>query len=295
MALDLGQAIGQGVVLGDGAMGTQIQQAALPPTLCPETYNLTQPEAIEAIHRNYLEAGSRLIITNTFGCSGYKLRRAGQDDASMEAFIAAGCRLARRAAGEGVGVLGDIGPSGELLEPFGETPVAEVRKDFARQAKALAEGGVDLIIIETVIDLNEIKAAIEAVRETTEIPVIASMAFQENGRTTFGNSVEECGRAFVELGVSVLAANCMVSIDHYPGIVRAYRAVSDLPIMVQPNAGQPERQGQKVVYRETPETMAAKLPALLEAGANVVGGCCGTTPETIRAFRRTLDRLRKTA
>jgi 5-methyltetrahydrofolate--homocysteine methyltransferase len=132
------------------------------------------------------------------------------------------------------------------------------------------------------------------VRETTDLPVIASMAFGENGRTTFGNSVEECGRTMTEMGASVLGANCMVSIEHYPRIVKAYSSVSQLPIMAQPNAGQPESQDGKIVYQETPETMADKLPELVQAGANIIGGCCGTTPETIQMFREVLERFGKT-
>lgn len=288
MGFDVVSGAGTGVLLADGAMGTQIQSAGLPAVLCPEEYNISHPEVIERIHRSYVEAGSRLILTNTFGCSGFKLRRAGVGGGQMEELIAAACRVALRAAGDDAAVAGDIGPSGEVMEPFGDTPAADLRSDFARQARALADHGADLIIIETVMDLNEMRLAVETVRETTTLAVIASMAFGESGRTTFGNSVEECGRALAELGVSVLGANCMMGIEHYPAIVRAYRSVSELPVMAQPNAGQPETREGKVVYRETPETMAARLPALVDAGASIIGGCCGTSPETIRRFREVL-------
>jgi len=213
------------------------------------------------------------------------------DPARSEEFIAAGCELARRAAGDRVAVGGDIGPSGEVMEPFGETPAAELREDFSRQARAFAAGGVDLIVMETFMDLGEMKAALEGVREGTDLSVVTSLSFGANGRTTFGNAVEECAEVLSELGASVLGANCMVSIDSYPQIVRAYRASSDLPIIAQPNAGQPKSVGGEVVYEETPEIMASKLPAVIEAGANIVGGCCGTTPETIRRFRETLSEL----
>lgn len=295
MDFDLLAEIAKGVVLGDGAMGTQIQAARLPAVLCPEEYNLTYPEAIESIHRAYVKAGSQIILTNTFGCSSFKLRRGGGDPERAEEIALAGCQIARRAAGDRVGILGDIGPSGEVMEPFGEIPAAELKVDYARQARTLAAGGVDAIIIETIMDLNEMEVALEAVLENTALPVITSMAFGEGGRTTFGNSVEECGSTLTDMGASMLAANCMVSIEHYPDIVRGYRSVSELPIMAQPNAGQPETQNGGVVYRESPESMAARLPALVDAGVSVVGGCCGTTPETIRAFREVLQRLGEAA
>jgi 5-methyltetrahydrofolate--homocysteine methyltransferase len=291
MVFNLTQALQNGPILCDGAMGTQIQQARLPAAVCPEEYNVIQGDAIEAIHRAYVEAGSDIILTNTFGCSRFKLRRANVDPGRSEEFIAAGCELARRAAGDRVAVGGDIGPSGEVMEPFGETPAAELRADFARQARAFVAGGVDMIFIETVMDLGEMKMALEGVREETDLPVVTSLSFGENGRTTFGNAVEECAEVLSGLGASVLGANCMVSIDSYPQIVRAYRAVSDLPIIAQPNAGQPKPVGGEIVYEETPEIMASKLPGLIDAGASVVGGCCGTTPETIRRFREKLREL----
>jgi methionine synthase I (cobalamin-dependent) len=272
-------------------MGTQIQQARLPDAVCPEEYNVLQGDAIEAIHRAYVESGSRIILTNTFGCSRFKLLRANVDPARSEEFIAAGCELARRAAGEGVLMGGDIGSSGEVMEPFGERPASELRADFARQARAFVEGGVDLIIIETVMDLGEMRVALEGVREVTDLPVVTSLSFAENGRTTFGNPVGECAEVLAEAGANVLGANCMVNIDSYPAIVRAYRAASDLPIMAQPNAGQPRPVDGEIVYEETPEIMASKLPPVIEAGANIVGGCCGTTPETIRKFREKLAEM----
>jgi len=295
MSFDLFAELEKGPLLGDGAMGTQIQLAGLPAALCPEEYNVIQGDTIESIHRAYVDAGSRIILSNTFGCSRFKLRRAQVDPDRAEEFIAAGCALAKKAAGERAAVGGDLGSSGEVMEPFGETPEAELREDFGRQARALAKGGVDFIIIETVMDLAEMKVALEAVRENTDLPVITSMSFGENGRTTFGNSVEECATVLEETGASVLGANCMVSIDHYPGIIRAYRSASGLPVIAQPNAGQPKPKDGGIVYEETPEKMASKLPALIEAGASIVGGCCGTTPDTIRRFREKLDEMGKGA
>jgi 5-methyltetrahydrofolate--homocysteine methyltransferase len=288
------------ILLGDGAMGTQLQQAGLPPGGCGEAWNLDAPEKVEAIQRAYVEAGSDCLITNSFGGSRIMLERH-DEGARVRDINCAAAEIARRAFGDRAGfVLGDIGPFGGLLEPYGDIPEAAVARAFAEQAEALVAGGVDAIIIETQTSLEELGLAIEAAKAAGAPAVIGSMAFDkmqegEEVRTMMGTSPEQAAEFMAEAGVDVLALNCGTGIDMRlaADTARRYRSVSGLPIMAQPNAGLPVLENLKVVYKETPEEMAEGLPALVEAGARIVGGCCGSTPAHIRKFREVLDRVGK--
>jgi 5-methyltetrahydrofolate--homocysteine methyltransferase len=289
-------AIRDRVLLADGAMGTQLQLAGLESGGCGEAWNVDHPERVAAIQRRYVEAGSDCLITNTFGGSRIMLARHGEA-ARTAAINAAGVAVARAAFGERAGfVLGDIGPFGGLMEPFGEIARAEVEAAFREQAKALVEAGADAIIVETQTALEELEIAVAAAKEAGAPAVIGSIAFdkmldQDDVRTMMGVSPEAAAEFMAERGVDVLALNCGTGIDMTmaAAIVRRYRSVSGLPIMAQPNAGQPVLENFKVIYRETPEEMVRGLPELLDAGAAIVGGCCGSTPEHIRAFRAVLD------
>jgi len=284
------------VLLGDGAMGTQLQQAGLESGGCGEAWNLDQPERVLAIQRAYAEAGSDCIITNTFGASRIMLERHGQADRAA-AINEAGARIARDAFGGRAGfVLGDIGPFGGLMEPYGEIAVARVEQAFREQARALVAGGVDAIIIETQTALEELEIAIAAAREAGAPVVIGSLAYdkmadEDEVRTMMGVSPESAAEFMTGRGVDILALNCGTGVDvaMATDVVRRYRTVSGLPIMAQPNAGQPVLENFKVVYHETPEQMARDLPGLVRAGAAIVGGCCGSTPAHIRRFRQVLD------
>ena len=284
------------VLLGDGAMGTQLQQAGLESGGCGEAWNLDHPERVLKIQRAYAEAGSDCIITNTFGASRIMLERHGQADRTA-AINEAGARITREAfAGRPGFVLGDIGPFGGLMEPYGEIAPARVEQAFREQAAALVAGGVDAIIIETQTALEELEIAIAAAKAAGAPAVIGSIAFdkmadEDEVRTMMGVSPEAAAEFMAARGVDVLALNCGTGVDvrMATDVVRRYRSVSGLPVMAQPNAGQPVLENFQVVYHETPEHMARDLPALVAAGAAIVGGCCGSTPAHIRRFREVLD------
>jgi len=290
------QAIREKTLLGDGAMGTQLQQAGLEPGGCGEAWNTEHPDRVLAIQKKYVEAGSDCLITNTFGGSRIMLERHAQDS-DVKAINKAGALIAREAFGEKDGyVLGDIGPFGGLLEPYGEVAEKSVREAFAEQAMALVSGGVDAIIIETQTSLEELGIGLEAAKDAGAPCVIGSMAYDvtfdgEEIRTMMGIGPEDAAEFMVENGADVIALNCGSGVDvtWAARAVERYRRITDLPTMAQPNAGLPELIDMEVVYRQTPEEMTGELSALLSAGANIVGGCCGSSPAHLRLFRKLLD------
>ncbi len=283
------------VLLGDGAMGTQLQLAGLESGGCGEAWNLDHPERILKIQRAYVEAGSDILLTSTFGASRIMLNRHAEGERTIDINKAA-VAIAREALGGHGYVLGDIGPFGGLLEPYGDIVRADVEHAFREQARALIEAGADGIIIETQTALEELEIAIAAAQEAGASVIIGSVAFDkmvdvEDVRTMMGVSPEYAAEFMVERGCHVLALNCGTGIDMKmaANIVRRYHKISGLPCMAQPNAGQPVLENMKVVYKETPDEMAAGLPELLAAGANIVGGCCGSTPDHIRRFRQIIN------
>jgi len=290
------EAIREKTLLGDGAMGTQLQQAGLEPGGCGEAWNTEHPDRVLAIQKKYVEAGSDCLITNTFGGSRIMLERHAQDS-DVEAINKAGALIAREAFGGKDGyVLGDIGPFGGLLEPYGEVTEKSVREAFAEQAMALVSGGVDAIIIETQTSLEELGIGLEAARDAGAPCVIGSMAYDvtfdgEEIRTMMGIGPEDAAEFMVKNGADVIALNCGSGVDvsWAARAVERYRRLTDLPTMAQPNAGLPELIDMEVVYRQTPEEMTEELSALLSAGANIVGGCCGSSPDHLRLFRKLLD------
>lgn len=283
-------------LLGDGAMGTQLMLAGLEQGNCGELWNLTHPERVLAIQQRYAEAGSDCIITNTFGGSRIMLTRHGEAE-HVAAINKAGVEITRKAFGNRDGyVLGDIGPFGGLLEPFGEFTEAQVRNAFEEQAAALVEGGADAIIIETQTSLEELLLGIRAAQNAGARCIIGSIAYDvtldgSTFRTMMGVEPERAAEFMEEHGAHIVALNCgtRMDIDRALAAVQRYKSVTSLPVMVQPNAGQPRLENMKVVYDETPGQMARGLMPLLEAGANIVGACCGSTPEHIRAFRAVMD------
>lgn len=290
------QAMRERPLLGDGAMGTQLMLAGLEQGNCGEEWNLTHPEKVLAIQKAYVDAGSDCLLTNTFGGSRIMLNRHGNAD-QVVAVNQAAVRIAREAFGEREGyVIGDIGPFGGLMEPYGEFTEAEVRDAFAEQAQALVEGGADAIIIETQTSLEELGLAIDAAKEAGAPCVIGSLAYDvtldgSTFRTMMGIDPEHAAKFMEERGVDVIALNCGTRMDMQRAreAVERYRSVSSLPVMAQPNAGQPKLVDMKVVYDETPQEMVEGVIPLLRAGVNVLGACCGSTPDHIRAFRATVD------
>lgn len=280
----------------DGAMGTQLMLAGLEQGSCGEAWNLTHPERVLAIQRRYAEAGADCIITNTFGGSRIMLRRHGHD-AELVAINAAGARITREAFGGREGfVLGDIGPLGALLEPYGELSEVDARAALDEQAAALVEGGVDAIIIETQTGLEELGLAIDAAKAAGAPCVIASLAYDLSVDGTFyktmmGIAPEDAAEFVAERGADVVALNCGTGMDMVGAakVARIYRESCALPVMVQPNAGLPVLENLKAVYKQLPADMAAGVPDVLAAGVGIVGSCCGSTPEHTRAIRQVVD------
>ncbi|HZL44966.1 MAG TPA: homocysteine S-methyltransferase family protein [Opitutaceae bacterium] len=280
----------------DGAMGTQLMLAGLEQGSCGEAWNLDHPDRVRAIQQRYVEAGADCLITNTFGGSCLMLRRHGHEK-EVVAINAAGAHLARQAFGGRPGyVLGDIGPLGAILEPYGELPVAEAQSAFAEQARALVDAGVDAIIIETQTSLDELGLAIDAARAAGAPCIIASLAYDLSVDRTFyktmmGVSPEQAAEFVAERGAQVVALNCGTGMDMAGAakVARIYREHCALPIMVQPNAGLPVLENLKAVYKQLPADMARAVPEVLAAGVGIVGSCCGSTPEHTRAIRQMVD------
>ena len=290
------EAIQERVLLCDGAMGTQLQNAGLEPGGCGEAWNVDHPERLLKIQTAYVEAGSDCLLTNTFGACRIMLKRHDHA-ADVAAINKAGAELARQAFGDRPGfVIGDIGPFGGLMEPHGDIPEQRVRESFEEQAEALVSAGVDAIIVETQTALEELILGIEAAKKAGAPCVIGSMAYDvtRDGsklRTMMGIGPEDAAEFMRDAGVDIVALNCgsRVDVSWAAKAVMVYREVCNLPTMAQPNAGQPVLEKMKVVYKQTPEDMVAELPALLDAGVRIVGGCCGSTPDHIRLFRKVID------
>lgn len=292
------EAIKERPLLGDGAMGTQLMLAGLEQGNCGELWNLTNADKVLAIQTRYAAAGSDCILTNTFGGSRIMLNRHGVADNIAE-INAAGVRIVKeafKAVGKEGYVIGDIGPFGGLMEPYGEFTEEQVRSAFAEQAKALMDAGADAIIIETQTGLEELGLGIDAASEAGCPCIIGSMAYDvtldgSTFRTMMGIDPERAAEFMAERGAHVVALNCgtRMDMDRAKEAVRRYRESTNLPVMAQPNAGQPKLVNMKVCYDETPEQMVKGVVPLLEAGANILGGCCGSNPDHIRAFRKAID------
>jgi 5-methyltetrahydrofolate--homocysteine methyltransferase len=281
------------VLLADGAMGTMLFERGLGPGECPERLNLERPELLVDVARLYLAAGSDMVQTNTFGASPLRLAAYGLE-ARTEDINKAAVDAARKAAGGRAYVLGECGPSGRLLQPHGDTPAQEVYAGFRRQIAALAEAGIDALSIETMTDLAEALLAIQAAREVDpSLTILATMTFDQTPRgfyTAMGNSLADAVRGLKEGGAHAVGSNCGNGVSQMTKIACLMRQATDLPLVIQPNAGLPEPSGGRLRYPETPAFMAERIPDLLAAGVSVVGGCCGTTPDHIKAMRVAIDR-----
>ncbi|HYD54085.1 MAG TPA: homocysteine S-methyltransferase family protein [Gemmatimonadaceae bacterium] len=296
MTRPLLEAIGERPLLSDGAMGTQLMYAGLESGACGEAWNVEHPDRVLAIQRRYVQAGADCLLTNTFGGSRIMLRRHGHEG-DVAVLNRAAVEIARAAFDGAEGwVIGDIGPFGGLLEPYGEFTEQEVREAFGEQARALVGAGADAIIVETQTSLEELGIGVLAAREAGAPCVIGSLAYDvtldgSTFRTMMGIDPERAAEFMEECGVDIVALNCGTGMDMARAreAVSRYRAVSSRPVMAQPNAGKPRLVDLKVQYDETPEEMTRGVVPLLEAGARIIGGCCGSTPEHIRAFRIAMD------
>jgi homocysteine S-methyltransferase len=285
------------VLVCDGAMGTELYAKGVFINRCFESLNLTQPALVESVHADYLRAGADVIETNTFGASRVKLRAFGLSDKTAE-INREGARVARRAAGDRAFVAGAIGPLGVRVEPWGRTGVDEAEQFFAEQAQALADGGVDLFILETFRDLNEIGAAIAAVRRVCALPIVAQMTTEEDGNSLDGTPPEQFAPQLVAGGAAVVGVNCSVGpAPMLESIERLSSAVGDARLSAMPNAGRPRDIEGRTIYLCSPEYMASYARRFITAGVRLVGGCCGTTPEHIRqisaAVKRTAPAARR--
>ena len=269
-------------LLFDGAMGTMLQKAGLPAGAAPEKMNLTAPEAVERIHAAYVEAGADILTANTFGASRRKL---GEDPTP---YIAAGISAARRAAEMRLVAL-DVGPLGTLLEPFGDMRFTEAYGQFAEIAAAGERAGADLVLIETMSDLLEAKAALLAVKERTSLPVFVTMTFGEDGRTFLGVDPAAAAVTLSSLGADGIGLNCSMGPRELRPVLGEILRNTCLPVMIQPNAGLPRLVDGETVYDVTPEEFARWGRVFLDDGAAILGGCCGTSPEYIRALRQVLN------
>jgi 5-methyltetrahydrofolate--homocysteine methyltransferase len=280
-------------VLGDGAMGTMLQLNGLVTGDCPEAWNLDHPDVVRGIHSEYRDAGSDFVTSNTFGANPIKLERAGMAG-KLDDVVKRGVELARAGAGEKCLVAGSMGPTGALLEPYGDTPADKIRDAFSAAAKAFSETGVDFLLVETMTDLNEARLAIEAAREVWSGPLVATMSFEKGAkgyRTVMGTSPEQAARDLPEAGADMVGTNCVGGMAEATGIMKIMVPESKVPTIAQPNAGLPEVLPDGVVYPETPEAMTEGLEQLLGVGVRVVGGCCGTTPAHIRKMAAFLGKV----
>jgi 5-methyltetrahydrofolate--homocysteine methyltransferase len=279
------------VLLCDGAMGTQLYRRGLGPGECAESWNLSRPEDVQAIWTEYIAAGSDIIETNTLGATRSRLAHYGLADKAVE-INRESARLARCAAGDDHYVFASVGPTGELMQPLGSKSEAEMIAIFAEQMKALAEGGADALCIETQVALDEAAAAVKAAKDNTELPVIVCLTFKEikagQFRTVMGVSPDRMVEKLAAAGADILGSNCGQGPAKMLDLCRKLRWLTDLPLMIQPNAGLPVVEDMQTVFKATPEEMADTARQLRNAGANIVGGCCGTTPAHIEAMRKSI-------
>lgn len=282
-------------LLCDGAMGTMLFRHGVRAEECPERLNFEDPKTVENIARAYLDAGADIILTNTFGGSALKLSLFGLEK-KCEEINETAVRLARRAIGHNAILAASVGPSGGLLEPYGDIDPSQMYDSFHRQIKALLEAGVDMIAVETMTDISEARLAIKAIRDLNQsIPLGATMTFENTPKgfhTIMGVSIKQAAEDLVKAGADMVGSNCGNGIQNMIAVASEYKKHTKRPLIIQPNAGLPVMHDGHMVYPETPEFMAAEMVKLLEIGVAVIGGCCGTTPDHIRAFRRIIDEFK---
>lgn len=274
------------ILVADGATGTSYQQMGLPIGVAPEDWVELEPDKVLGLHRAFIEAGAEIILTNSFGGTSLRLRETRFAGRAAELNERA-AQLARQAAAsmDGVLVAGSMGPTGMLMEPLGDLSPAAAAAAYAEQAAGLAKGGADVLLLETFFALEEAIAAIEGVRRATELPLVVTFSFDQGTRTMMGIRPAQMVEAIAPLGVAALGANCGRSLDDMEKIVSEFATLkSGIPLWIKPNAGLPTMQGDVSRYDTTPATMANYTRRFLKAGAQVVGGCCGTSPDHLRAI-----------
>jgi 5-methyltetrahydrofolate--homocysteine methyltransferase len=284
-------------LLLDGGMGTMLFDQGLASGAAPEEWNISHPDRVRLVHRSYVEAGSRLVLTNSFGGTYFRLKLHNLQDRVYELNKAAAenARAEADLAGHLVLVGGSIGPTGELLEPMGKMTFEQAAAAFAEQARGLADGGVDVLWIETMSDLNEVKAAVAGARSVSNLPITATMSFDTQGRTMMGVTPAEALRELKALGLAAVGANCGNGLAEIIGVIEAMQAVdSDMLLIAKSNAGVPHWADSELSYDGTPELMASYANLVHRLGARLIGGCCGSSPAHIAAMARSLDYFAQT-
>ena len=278
------------VLLADGATGTNYQTMGIEPGVAPEEWVFDAPEKVQELHRRFAEAGSDLVLTCTFGATSLRVADGPLAGRAREVNLRA-AELAREAVGEERLVAGSLGPTGQLVEPYGLLTHDAAVEAYAEQARALADGGVDLLVLETFFALDEALWAIEGVQSVSDLPLVASFSFDQGTRTMMGVSASDVVAAVEPLGVAALGANCGRSLADMDSVVGDFLAAAPhLPLWVKPNAGVPRIVGDEVVYEAGPEDLAEHVRGYADRGARIVGGCCGSTPEHVAAIARALGR-----
>ena len=280
------------VLISDGATGTYLQDHGLEPGGCPEEFNISHPQVVQGMAHAYFEAGSDMVLTDSFGGSKFMLKKYGHGDRVRE-FNKLAAQHARSQAPPGHYVVGSVGPTGEFLEPLGEVSEAEMYDAFVEQITALEEGGADNVVIETMTALEEATLAIKAAKENTKLIVMSTMVFDKGPRgffTMMGVTPERAVKELRDAGADVVGANCGNGIEVMVELARELRQATDGYLLVHSNAGIPSIKDGQIVYSETPEFMAERFRKLAEIGVNILGGCCGTGPDHIRALAKALRR-----
>jgi len=279
------------VLVSDGAWGTELQRMGLPSGGCAEEWNASHPEQVKQLVRNYCEAGADMVLTNSFGGTKFRLMRHGHGDRVKE-LNAAAARLSKEVAQEhDVFVVASVGPTGEFVQPLGLVSEEDMYAAFKEQIEGLKEGGADAVVVETIFALEEIRLAVKAAKDLGMV-CFATMTFDPGAqgfKTMMGVTVKQAAKALDEYGADVIGTNCGNGVENMVKIVGEMREETKKPILVHSNAGLPQLVQGQVTYRESPEIMAAKVKELISGGAGIIGGCCGTTPDHIRAFRQVVD------
>lgn len=276
-------------LLLDGAMGTMLQAYGLESGGCSEEWNISHPQVVQKIHQEYIKAGADVILTNTFGANRIKLRSFGREADILKineiaVSIAKGAIDKEGSLEKRIFIAGSVGPTGKILEPYGDLKVSELYENYKEQVVILEKAGVDLIILETFYDLEEIKAALKATKENTDLMVIASMTFDKNLKTIYGVDPERAVTVIENKGADGVGANCGTGPEVLYKVLKIMKKVSKTYLMVEPNAGMPELLEGKVVYPASPKIMADYTEKFVKLGLNLIGGCCGTTPLHIKAM-----------
>jgi 5-methyltetrahydrofolate--homocysteine methyltransferase len=283
------------VLVADGATGTNYQEAGLEPGVAPEEWLFDAPERVLELHRAFVDAGSDLVLSCTFGATSIRLADGPLAGRAREVNLRA-VELAREAAGGRALVAGSLGPTGQLCEPLGPLGLEDASAAYAEQAAALAEGGADVLVLETFFALEEALAAIEGISRVTDIPVVVAFSFDQGTHTMMGLTARDVAEAVAPLGVAAVGANCGRSLEDNDAVVEEMLAASaGLPVWVKPNAGVPKIVGDTVVYEADPADLAAHARRYVEQGARIVGGCCGSTPAHVRAVAEAVRDLRPNA